>query len=286
MVPAWTSSKGDVVAERAHAVGWAVKDRGPEAYERYLVPAIFAPWGERLVERARIGRGERVLDLACGTGIVARLAAACVKPGGAVTGVDLNPGMIAVARAVSAGVSPPIEWRESDAHTLPFAEGSFDVGLCQFALMFFSDRHAALLELHRVIAPDGRVGVAVWRSPAANPGWSLFATALEQHVSATAAATMRAPFVLADADEVRALVRGAGFHDVRVDVDTRSTRFPSAREMVLRQAAASPLAGPISALSAPALDRFVAGLADLLEPYTHDDGVSFPSEAHIVTARR
>ena len=97
---------------------------------------------------------------------------------------------------------------------------------------------------------------------------------------------MRAPFVFADADEVRTLVRGAGFHDVRVDVDTRSTRFPSAREMVLRQAAASPLAGPIGALGAPALDRFVAGLADLLEPYTHDDGVSFPSEAYIVTARR
>jgi len=274
------------VAERVHMAGWPIQDNGPEAYERYLVPAIFAPWGERLVEHAGVRPGERVLDLACGTGIAARLAAKCTGPSGAVTGVDVNPGMIAVARAVTSGVSPPIEWRESDAHALPFAEGSFDVGLCQFSLMFFSDRHAALLELHRVIAPGGRAAMAVWRSIDANPGWSLFATALEQHVSAEAAATMRAPFVFADGEEVRTLVKAAGFHDVRVDVDTRSTRFPSAREMVLRQAAASPLAGPIGALDAPALDRFVAGLADLLEPYTHDDGVSFPSEAYIVTARR
>jgi ubiquinone/menaquinone biosynthesis C-methylase UbiE len=284
--PAATSIKGDVVAERAYTADWPIKDSGPEAYERYLVPAIFAPWGERLVERARIGRGERVLDLACGTGIVARLAAACVGPGGAVTGVDINPEMIAVAHAVTSGGGPPIEWRESDAHALPFADGSFDAGLCQFSLMFFSDRHAALLELRRVIAPGGRVAMAVWRSTAANPGWSLFATALEQHVSPAAAATMRAPFVFADAEEIYTLVKGAGFHDVRMDVDTRTTRFPSAREMILRQAAASPLAGPIGALDAPALDRFVAGLADLLEPYTHDDGVSFPSEAYIVTARR
>jgi SAM-dependent methyltransferase len=286
MITASAASEGGVVAERADTAGWPIRGNGPEAYERYLVPAMFAPWGERLVEHAGLRPGERVLDLACGTGIVARLAAACVAPGGAVTGVDVNPGMIAVAQAVSAGVSPPIEWRESDAHTLPFAEGSFDAGLCQFGLMFFSDHPAALLELHRVIAPDGRVALAVWRSTAANPGWSLFATALEQHVGATAAATMRAPFVLADADEVHTLVRGAGFHDVRIDVDTRTTRFPSAREMIVRQAAASPLAGPIGALSAPALDRFVAGLADLLEPYTQDDGVAFPSEAYIVTARR
>ena len=105
-------------------------------------------------------------------------------------------------------------------------------------------------------------------------------------MSPAAAATMRAPFAFADAEEIHALVKGAGFHDVRMDVDTRTTWFPSAREMVLRQAAASPLAGPIGALDAPALDRFVAGLADLLEPYTHDGGVSFPSEAYIVTARR
>jgi ubiquinone/menaquinone biosynthesis C-methylase UbiE len=276
---------GDVVVERAQVAGWSVEDSGPEAYERHLVPAIFAPWGERLVERAALRPGERVLDLACGTGIVARLAAACVGPDGAVTGVDVNPGMIAVARAVTSGAIQPIEWCESDAHALPFPDGSFDVGLCQFSLMFFRDQHAALLELRRVVSPGGRVALAVWRSIAENPGWSLFATALEQYVSASAAATMRAPFALAHAEELRTLVTGAGFRDVRIDVDTRTTWFPSAREMALRQAAASPLAGPIGALDARALDRFVAGLTDLLEPYTGADGVSFPGEAHIVTAR-
>jgi len=209
-----------------------------------------------------------------------------VGPGGAFTGVDVNPAMIAVAQAVTSDVRLPIAWLTGDAHSLPFVDGSFDAGLCQFSLMFFSDRHAALLEMRRVVATGGRVALAVWRSAAANPGWSLFATALEQHVSAAAAATMRAPFALFDADEVRTIVEAAGFRDVRMDIGTRTIRFLSVREVVVWQALASPLADPIGALDAPALARFVASLADLVEPYTYDDSVACPSEAYIVTARR
>jgi SAM-dependent methyltransferase len=266
--------------------GWRLDSSGPEAYERYLVPAIFAPWGERLVDAAGIGAGERVLDAACGTGIVGRLAAARVGPRGAVAGVDVNPGMVTVARAVAAGSSPAIEWHDGDVRSLPFPGHSFDVVLCQFSLMFLADRGAALAEMSRVLSPGGRVAISVWQSLAHNPGWSLFVSALERHAGADATAIMRAPFALGDADEVHGLLVGAGFGDVRRHVDEGVIRFPSPLEMVRRQAASSPLAGPVDALDTAARIRLVRGLTDLLAPYTDDTGVAFPSRAHLFTARR
>ncbi|HEU5111247.1 MAG TPA: methyltransferase domain-containing protein [Micromonosporaceae bacterium] len=259
---------------------------GPEAYERYLVPAIFAPWGERLVNLAGIKAGERVLDAACGTGVVGRLAAARVGPRGAVAGVDVNPGMVAVARAVAAGIAPPIDWHEGDLHSLPFPDHSFDAVLCQFSLMFLADRRTALAEMNRVLAPGGRVAITVWQSLAHNPGWSLFISALERHASSDAVAIMQAPFALGDADEVRGLLIGAGFGDVRRHVDEHVIRFPSPLEMVRRQAASSPLAGPVEALDAAGRIRLVRGLTDLLAPYTDNTGVAFPGRAHLLTARK
>lgn len=177
----------------------------------HLIVTILWPWGEYVVERAVLHPDERALDLACGTSVVARRAALGLGPGGAFTGVHVNPAMIAAAQAVTSDVRLPIAWLTGAAHSLPFVDGSFDAGLCQFSLMFFSGRHAPLLEMRRIVAPGGRVAMAVWRSAAANPARSLFATALDQHVSAAAAATMRAPFALFDADEVRTIVEVAGF---------------------------------------------------------------------------
>jgi SAM-dependent methyltransferase len=265
--------------------GWQLRSNGPSAYERYLVPAIFEPWGRRLVGHAGVRPGVRVLDVACGTGIVARLAARCAGPAGVIAGVDASPHMIEVARAVAATLRPPIDWREHDAHTLPFADRSFDVVLCQFGLMFFADRHAALTEMARVTRPGGGLAVAVWRPLSHNPGWRLFAEVLERHAGADAAATMRAPFVDWDADGLRGLLAGAGWSDVRISVDVLMTRFPSPKEMVLRQAAASPLAGPIGALDVVAMDRLVTALTEALRPYADDGGVAFPSEAYLLTAR-
>ena len=125
----------------------------PEAYERYLVPVLFAPCADQLIELAAPGPGERVLDVACGTGIVARRAAARVGAGGALVGLDLNEGMLRVARTVGADVRPTIDWRAANAADLPFGDGEFDIVFCQQGMQFFPDRVVALGEMRRVLVP-------------------------------------------------------------------------------------------------------------------------------------
>jgi len=136
---------------------WQLSDDTAVAYERDFVPAIFAQWPPKLAEIAAIAPGDRVLDVGCGTGVLAREAAARVGPSGRVTGLDLNPGMLAVARRLR----PEIDWRQGDALDLPFADHAFDVVVSQFALMFFPDRPLALREMWRVLAAGGRLAVAV-----------------------------------------------------------------------------------------------------------------------------
>jgi ubiquinone/menaquinone biosynthesis C-methylase UbiE len=131
---------------------WQLAGSAPDVYERYLVPAIFGVWAPVLIDAAALRPGDRVLDLACGTGVVARQAKPHVGPTGAVTGVDLNPGMLAIARSVE----PSIDWQEGNAGALPFTDGSFDVVFCQLGMQYFPDRSAAIGEMHRV--PVGRHG--------------------------------------------------------------------------------------------------------------------------------
>jgi ubiquinone/menaquinone biosynthesis C-methylase UbiE len=137
---------------------WQVAGSAPEVYQRELVPAVFGPWAPIVVELAHPRPGERVVDIACGTGIVARVAAARVGASGSVAGVDLNPGMLDVARSVAMTSQPaaPIQWHEGSADKLPFPEGLFDIAYCQLGLQFFADRPTALREMRRVLVAEGR----------------------------------------------------------------------------------------------------------------------------------
>jgi ubiquinone/menaquinone biosynthesis C-methylase UbiE len=117
---------------------WELEGSAAELYERHLLPAITSPWAMELVRRARPAAGERLLDVACGTGIVARSAAAWMGAGH-IVGLDLNAGMLAVARSMSLGPDPPIGWREGSALDLPFPDSSFDLVMCQLGLQFFID---------------------------------------------------------------------------------------------------------------------------------------------------
>jgi len=269
-------------------IQWQVAGNAAETYEEALVPAIFAPWAPLVVDLAHPQEGERVLDVACGTGIVARTLASCVGPRGAVAGVDLNPGMLKVARRVCATEShsaAQIEWHEASADKLPFLDALFNVVCCQLGLQFFPDRAAALREMRRVLVPGGRLAVMVWRGIHESPGFAVLAEALERHVGGAAAAIMRAPFGLSDSEELTALVRAAGFHDIVIQQRVGTVRFGSTEKLVSSYIAGSPLAGPISKASDAARQALVADVQNALGTYMSDTELTFPIAAQLLSGR-
>ncbi|MFQ5692095.1 MAG: class I SAM-dependent methyltransferase [Nitrospinota bacterium] len=261
---------------------WQLSGNAPEAYERYLVPAVLAPLAEGLVELVSLKPGQRALDVACGTGIVARLAARRVGADGKVIGLDLNPGMLAVARSIPPPPPPPgasIEWQRGSADALGFADGSFDVVLCQQGLQYFPDKPAALREMRRVLVPGGRLALSVVRPIEHSPGHAALADALERHVSSEAAGILRAGFGFGDAEALRALIAGAGFRGVVIRRGVAWAHFPSPEEFVRRQVEGSPLARPVAEAEG-ARDALVSDLRVALQPYVKDTGLKIPVETN------
>lgn len=272
------------MTEVSNAEGWQLAGSSPEAYERYLVPPIFAPFAEHLVELTSPGPGSRVLDVACGTGIVARRVSPRLGGTGTAVGVDSNRKMLDVATAASADLDPPLQWLLADAADLPLPSDSVDCVLCQQGLQFFADPQAALLEMRRVLAPGGCLALSVWRSIDASPGFAVLARALERHAGREVGAIMRAPFAGMDGERLRAMVAGAGLRDVRIHIRIEPVRFPSAQELLRREAAASPLGEPLGALPPDVRQMLARDLADALRAHTDDSGVVFPMGTYIVTA--
>jgi len=264
---------------------WQVAGSAPEIYERELVPAVFGPWAPILIELVDPKPGDRVIDIACGTGIVAGLAAAKVGPTGIVAGVDLNPGMLSVARTLrSSDDAASVRWQEASADRLPFPDGSFDIAYCQLGLQFFADRPAALREMRRVLSSTGQLALMVWCSIRESPGFEAFAEILERNVSPAAATIMRAPFTLANAEELRRLVAAADFRDIKVHQRGGTVRFPSVERFVLSYIAGSPLAGLVAQASDVAREELTAATELALAKYVSSRGVAFPISAHLLTA--
>jgi len=264
---------------------WQLAGSAPESYERYLVPGIFRPWAEDLIEQIALQPGECVLDIACGTGIVARLAAQRVGATGSVIGLDLNPGMVATARALTSSTGVPITWREGAADALPFAKASFDVVFCQQGLQFFPDRLAALREMHRILTPEGRLVLSVWRSLPHNPYVVVLAEAVARHVSPEAGASLLAPCGFGDIEALRTSIREGGFRESRIRIAVRLLRIQRVEEFILGQLAATPVAGAVAALAVSAREALLSDISETLRAYRDDEGVAVPLEAHVVVAQ-
>jgi SAM-dependent methyltransferase len=216
-----------------------------ERYERWVVPFVVGPWVPRLLDLADLRPGERVLDVATGTGVVARLAARRLIPGGAVTGLDLNEPMLTEAKRLPLPPGLTVDWRQGSALALPFADGMYDVVLCQQGLQFFPDRLKALDEMRRVLTAGGRVAVSVWTGP--SPYFGAMREGLARHVGAQAATSGAAAFSLGDATELRGLLAGAGFRDVVVHHVHMTLRLPSPEEFLLRHLSAIAVAELVAA---------------------------------------
>jgi SAM-dependent methyltransferase len=266
---------------------WQFAGSGPECYERFLVPAIFAPWAALLLEHAQLHGGERVLDAACGTGIVARNASSLLGPASHVVGADINPGMLAVARAAASAEHADVdEWRECSIENLPFADGEFDVVLCQQGLQFAQDKAAAIGELSRVLSDRGRLVISVWRGVEHCPYIAALASALAEHVGAEAGTRMAAPCSFGNGARLRGLLNGAGLNDVQLRIDMLVMRISEPSRFLPAQFAASPVAAQIQALDENARNALFDDIERRLSVYTDDSGWAIPFEAHSIVARR
>jgi ubiquinone/menaquinone biosynthesis C-methylase UbiE len=206
-----------------------------------------------------------------------------------VVGVDLNPGMLKVARTawpMDSHCGAPVQWHEASADKLPFPNASFNVAYCQLGLQFFADRAGALREMHRILAPGGRLALMVWRGIDESPGFAVLAEALERHIGQAAANIMRAPFGLSNVDELAALVRNAGFQDVVIQRRVGTVRFQSVERFVLSYVAGSPLAGPVSQAEDPARGALITDAQNALEKYASNAELAFPIAAHLLSATK
>jgi ubiquinone/menaquinone biosynthesis C-methylase UbiE len=252
-----------------------------EIYERDMVPAMFAGWVDVLLDLVAPKPGERLLDVACGTGVVARQALERVGPSGRVVGLDMNPNMLMVARARAPGV----EWHEGNGMALPFADREFDVVVCQQGLQFFPDPTVGLSQMRRVLASGGRVGVAVWAAIETSPGHHALVQALERHVNAEAARVMSSPFNLGAIDALRSRAEAAGFKDVEARTERRDCRFPTPEAFTRGVLGGGTLARLGIQVAGEALAAVIEDVDQALQPYVEAEGLAFPMDAHLVLGR-
>jgi ubiquinone/menaquinone biosynthesis C-methylase UbiE len=249
-------------------------------YEDYFVPAIGEPFARRLLATAKPAPGERVLDVACGTGLVARLAARAVGPQGAVAGLDPTPGMLELARSVS---PEGIDWHESPAEAMPLPDAAFDLVLCSMGLQFFSDKVQGLREMRRVLTPGGR---AVISTPGPTPPlFEAIGAALSDHVGGQASGFVHTVFSVHDPAEARELLTAAGFDEVDVETGTVPLRLDPPAELFWQYVRSTPLAAVAAGMDDSARAALERDVAERCRPFVDGDATVTEPGIMVVTGR-
>ncbi len=258
-----------------------VRSNPAEVYDTQFVPALFAHWGPIVADAAGVKVGDRVLDVACGTGAATLAAAEKAGPSGHVVGLDAKPDMLAVARRKPT----QIEWVEGTAEALPMPDDSFDAVVSQFGFMFFEDKPGALREMMRVLRPGGGIAVAVCDAVENSPGYAALAKLLDRLFGRDVGGAFRAPFVLGDPEQLHAICREAGIADAKVTRHNQAVRFSSIDAMVSAERACVWTLGGV--LDDDQFARLLAESEKELQPFvTADGGIRFDMPSLIVTARK
>jgi ubiquinone/menaquinone biosynthesis C-methylase UbiE len=255
---------------------------GAKAYEALFVPALFGQWVGAVVDAARVQAGQRALDVACGTGVLAREIVSRVGENGYVAGLDPNPGMLAIAKELA----PSVDWKQGVAESIPYPDHYFDAVLSQFGLMFFSDRRQSIREFLRVLKPAGLLSVAVLNAIDNIAGYSTELKLIEKVAGQSAGDAVRAPFALGDRKMLSALFEDAGATSIEMVTHRGSARFPSIQTMLEAE-----LRGWLPIMGVHLSEEQIAQILQEAErdlaPYVTSTGaVRFDVTAHVVTARR
>jgi ubiquinone/menaquinone biosynthesis C-methylase UbiE len=258
-------------------------DSAAELYESFFVPAIATPVSAELLRVADLRPGERVLDLACGTGVITRAAAERVGPTGSVTGLDLAPDMLTVATRTPAG-GAPITWHQGDAASLPLPDRSYDVVLCQMGLMFMEDRAAALTEAHRVLAPSGRIVV---NTPGrVQPLFVAMEAAIAAHIDPDLAAFLGIVFSLHDPDDLAAQLSAAGFDDVSGTEYVATLDLPAPAEFLWSYINLTPLGAIVAEAPAEAKHALERTVVEAWAPSVVDGRIAHDQPMVLASGRR
>ena len=251
-----------------------------EIYETFFVPALFAEWSERVIQAADIRRGDRLLDVACGTGILARTAREAVGTSGSVVGLDINDGMLQVAKQSATD----IDWRQGRAEAIPFADNYFDVVVSQFGLMFFEDRRQAIREMLRVLRSGQKLVIAVWDTLENTPGYAKMVQLLLRLFGKEAADGLRAPYNLGDIQTLKTLFQQTGVSDFQIITHQGHACFPSIDSWVYTDIKGWVLA---DMLDDEQFDLLLQEAKSELTTFVQDDGsVIFDAPAHIITVTK
>lgn len=243
-----------------------------ENYQRFFVPAIGAPVADDLIAAARLKPGERVLDVACGTGVVTRLAAERVGASGTVAGLDVNPGMLAVARS-NTPADVMIDWHQASAEAMALPDEAFDVVLCQMGLQFFPNKLAALCEMRRVLDRDGRALVTV---PGPKPPlFAIMTDAIARHLGPDAASFGDLVFAMYDGDEVSELLRDAGFRSIRVQAEPKTLRVPAPADFLWQYICSTPIAQAAAEAGAARREALQRDVCEQWEPFVEGGSMAF-----------
>jgi len=242
-----------------------------ETYDSYYVPAIFEPWSRELIKRAQVWKGDKVLDVATGTGIVAcRIAGT----GAAVTGLDNSAERLERARQRATEEGVGVKWIEGSAEALPFRQPAFDLVTCQHGLQWTSDPALALREMRRVINPGGRAVIATWAAMEHNGPYAALYALADRHTGTTVS---RQPYAQSDPAALNKALVAAKFFAVSVEQVTRQIRFPEPERL------ARTVLGNL--LGAPADDAVIAEAMSVLAPFIEGDQVAFPTAALLAVGR-
>jgi SAM-dependent methyltransferase len=257
------------------------KLRSPaEIYDTHFVPALFAQWGSVVAAEAGVQKGDRVLDVACGTGALTLAAAEITGSSGSVVGLDANPEMLAVARRKPV----QIEWLEGSAGALPLPDNSFDAVVSQFGLMFFEDKAKAVAEMMRVLKPGGRLAVAVCDAVENSPGYGSFALLLDRLFGKEVGDAFRAPFSLGDAGRLYEICNEAELAGAEVVQRNGKVRFKSIDALVSTERACVWTLGGL--LTDKQFERLLTESETVLRPFVVDGTIEFDMPSLIIKARK